>query len=137
MNTLNLRLTVLGVLIACTLAACNQPITTQQTSKKNSGSVERVGNLLYQTIENKRVQTMLTGNSVDDAAMTSKVRSAISVELGLQVLEIQVETVDQMVMLTGTIDSQASRDRASQIASAVAGVKMVENRLKVKPLIWG
>ena len=83
------------------------------------------------------MQTMLTGNSVDDAAMTSKVRSAISVELGLQVLEIQVETVDQMVMLTGTIDSQASRDRASQIASAVAGVKMVENRLKVKPLIWG
>ena len=137
MNTLNLRLTVLGVLIACTLAACNQSITTQQTSKKNSGSVERVGNLLYQTIENKRMQTMLTGNSVDDAAMTSKVRSAISVELGLQVLEIQVETVDQMVMLTGTIDSQASRDRASQIASAVAGVKMVENRLKVKPLIWG
>lgn len=137
MNTLNLRLTVLGVLIACTLAACNQPITTQQTSKKNSGSVERVGNLLYQTIENKRVQTMLTGDLVGDAAMTSQIRSAISEQLGLQVMEINIETVDQIVMLTGTIGSQASRDKASQIASAVAGVKMVENRLKVKPLIWG
>lgn len=137
MNSLNLHLTVLGVLLVCTLAACNQPISTQQVARTSSGSVERVGNLLYQTIENKRMQTMQSGASVGDAAMTSQIRSAISLELGLQVMEIQVETLDQMVMLTGTIDSQASRDRASQIASAVAGVKMVENRLKVKPLIWG
>lgn len=137
MNALNLRLTLLGALFACTLVACNQPISTQHATRKISGSVERVGDLLYQTIEAKRMQTLLSGDIVGDAATTQKIQSAISLELGLQVMEIHIETVDQTVMLTGTIDSNASRDKASQIASAVAGVKMVENRLKVKPLIWG
>ena len=54
-------------------------------------------------------------------------------EPGLKVLQINVETNNGVVTLTGTADSADSREKAKVIAGAVAGVKSVDNRLVVKP----
>lgn len=140
MHALNLRLTVLSALFVCTLAACNKPISTGEASKEIDGSLAKVGDQLYPAAEITCAQANPMDQSGDpavDAAMTMKVKSAILAELKLQIMEINVETVDQMVRLTGTIDSQANSDKAMQIANAVSGVKRVKNRLLVKPLIWG
>ena len=136
MHALNLRLTVLGVLFMCTLAACNKPISTAPVGRGIDGSVAKVGDQLYQAAETMRTQTDQSADPVVDAAMNKQVKLAILAEFGLRVLEMNVETVDQMVTLTGTIDSQANSNKAMQIARAVAGVKLVENRLIVRPLKW-
>ncbi len=72
------------------------------------------------------------GEVLDDATITSKVKAAIFAEPSLKSLQINVDTVKGVVTLSGSVDSQASSDLAEQLASAVAGVKKVNNHLKLK-----
>jgi len=70
---------------------------------------------------------------IDDSGITAKVKAAILDEPGLKTLQIAVTTVNGVVTLSGSVDSRSNSDRAEALASAVAGVKAVENRLVVKP----
>lgn len=72
------------------------------------------------------------GEVFDDATITSKVKAAIFAESSLKSLQINVDTARGVVTLSGSVDSQASSDLAEQLASAVAGVKKVNNHLKLK-----
>ena len=73
------------------------------------------------------------GVIIDDSGITAKVKAAILDEPGLKTLQIAVTTVNGVVTLSGSVDSRSNSDRAEALASAVAGVKAVENRLVVKP----
>ena len=138
MNLQNLRVTVLTVLFAFTVAACDKPISTPQTPLgRISKAVENVGDSLYRASEKLSDFTAKTDNAYEDAAISLKIKNAFSAEIGFGVREINVDTVEQRVTLTGTVDSRANSDKATQIAQAIAGVKWVENQLIVKPLIWG
>lgn len=70
-------------------------------------------------------------NPVADAGITSSVRAALTRDPDLRATRVEVETVDGRVALTGEVPSAEARERATQIASAVAGVRSVDNRLKV------
>ena len=72
------------------------------------------------------------GGVIDDATITSKVKAAIFAEPGLKSLQINVDTVNGEVALSGSVDSQANSDLAEQLAGAVASVKDVNNRLVLK-----
>src|SRR3954469_1440760 len=76
--------------------------------------------------------TESTGQYVDDAAITSQVKAAILAEPGLSTLQIGVETYKDVVQLSGFVDNAASKSRAGEVASKVAGVKSVRNNLVVK-----
>lgn len=71
-------------------------------------------------------------NAVDDAAITAKVKAALFAEPGLKTLQIDVETHDAVVTLTGSVDSDVLRKRAVQIAGALSGVRQVVDKLVVK-----
>ena len=73
--------------------------------------------------------TSQASQSIDDVEITGKVKAAIFAEPGLKSLNIGVDTVKGVVTLSGSVDSQASSDRAKALAAATAGVKDVENRL--------
>jgi osmotically-inducible protein OsmY len=73
-----------------------------------------------------------TGEYVDDAAITAKVKAAILNEPGLKSLQISVETYKDVVQLSGFVDNAQSKTRAGQVAAGVAGVKSVRNDLVVK-----
>jgi osmotically-inducible protein OsmY len=68
----------------------------------------------------------------DDTAITAKVKAAILAEPGLKTLQINVDTKDATVTLTGNVDSDMLRDRAKQIAMSTEGVKNVVDNLSVK-----
>ena len=70
--------------------------------------------------------------AVDDTAITAKVKAAILAEPGLKTLQIDVDTKDAMVTLSGKVDSDMLRDRAKQIATSTEGVKGVVDNLSVK-----
>jgi len=57
------------------------------------------------------------GGAVDDAAITAKVKTAIMAEPGLKSMEINVDTKDAVVTLTGTVPSAPLKDRAKEIAT--------------------
>jgi hyperosmotically inducible periplasmic protein len=76
--------------------------------------------------------TESTGEYVDDATITSKVKAAILAEPGLKTLQIGVETYKDVVQLSGFVDNAQSKARAGEVAAGVSGVRSVRNNLVVK-----
>ena len=73
-----------------------------------------------------------TGEYVDDATITTKVKTAIVQEPGLKSSEINVETFKGVVQLSGFVSSKNDIQSAVKVASAVSGVKSVKNEMQLK-----
>jgi osmotically-inducible protein OsmY len=73
-----------------------------------------------------------TGEFVDDAAITTRVKAEILNEPTLKVLEVKVVTFKGVVQLSGFVRSQADIDRALEIARHVRGVRQVDNDMRLK-----
>ena len=65
----------------------------------------------------------------ENAALATKVKPALAAEPELKVLAIDVNASGGTVMLFGTADTRANRERAGKVASGVEGVKSVQNNL--------
>jgi len=73
-----------------------------------------------------------TGEYVDDAVITTKVKAAIFNDDSLKSSEINVETYKGIVQLSGFVSSATSAARATEVARGVKGVKSVRNDLRMK-----
>lgn len=76
--------------------------------------------------------TRSVGTTVDDAVITTKVKSSLIADTTTKAHEINVETRNGVVQLSGFVDNQAAKDRAAQIARETSGVSQVRNDLQVK-----
>jgi hyperosmotically inducible protein len=76
--------------------------------------------------------TESTGEYVDDATITSKVKAALLGDSGLKSFEISVDTFKDVVKLTGVVNSDQVKARAGEIAAGVSGVRSVQNEIIVK-----
>lgn len=74
-----------------------------------------------------------TGDFLNDAALTTRVKTAIFNEPTLKVMDISVSTEGNVVHLSGTVKSRAERAKAISVARQVDGVKAVKSDLVVKP----
>ena len=72
------------------------------------------------------------GETVTDGWITTKVKSSFVGEDALEDSDIDVDTNDGVVTLTGTVASQAGRARAVAIAKKIEGVKDVKDELKIQ-----
>jgi osmotically-inducible protein OsmY len=93
-------------------------------------AIAMIGTFAGCTSSNRTSET--TGEYVDDAAITTKIKAAILAEPGLKTLQIGVETYKDVVQLSGFVDSPQAKTRAGEVAAAVPGVKSVRNDLTVK-----
>lgn len=73
-----------------------------------------------------------SGEYVDDALITTKVKAAIFNEPTLKSAEINVETFKGKVQLSGFVASQADINKAAEIARGVKGVTSVKNDMHIK-----
>lgn len=73
-----------------------------------------------------------TGEYVDDAVITSKVKAAILGEPTLKSAEINVETFKGVVQLSGFVSTESSARTAVKTAQHVKGVSSVKNDMRVK-----
>ncbi len=73
-----------------------------------------------------------TGEYVDSAAITAKVKTALLNEPGLKSTQISVETFKDVVQLSGFVDTSDNKSRAGDIVRNVQGVRAVKNDLVVK-----
>lgn len=69
---------------------------------------------------------------VDDAAITAGVKAALVGEPDLKASEINVETYQGVVQLSGFVGSAESVAAAATVARTVKGVKSVRNDLRLK-----
>jgi len=101
----------------------------ERAGDKMATATENAGNKVAAATENAANKTAAV---IDDATITTKVKTAVLAEPGLKTLQIDVDTKNGVVSLSGTVDNQALKERASQVAQAVNGVKSVDNNLTVK-----
>ena len=72
------------------------------------------------------------GRTVDDAAITAKVKAALVRNPSTKERQIDVDTKDGVVHLNGFVDTVVARSEAGTTTRGVAGVRDVENDLTVK-----
>ena len=75
-----------------------------------------------------------TPATLDDAALASKVKTALIQNNETKAHQINVEVSDGRVQLGGYVDSADQKAAASRVASTVSGVRTVQNNLLVKGL---
>jgi osmotically-inducible protein OsmY len=73
-----------------------------------------------------------TGEYIDDATITTKVKSAIFNEPSLKVFQINVETYKSVVQLSGFVTSSTDIAKAASVARSVKGVASVKNDIRLK-----
>ena len=72
------------------------------------------------------------GEYVDDAKITASVKAKLTAEKAANFTKIGVETNNNVVSLTGEVDSKDQKEKAEKIAKQVNGVKRVDNKLQIK-----
>lgn len=69
------------------------------------------------------------GEAVGDAAVVTKIKTALAVDEAVKATEIDVDATNGFVTLTGRVANREAADRAARIARGVEGVRGVDNRL--------
>lgn len=72
------------------------------------------------------------GAVIEDSIVSTKVKTALLADEDIKGTDIVVETKKGEVLLSGFVKNQAQIDKAVKVASAVEGVKKVDNKMVVK-----
>jgi osmotically-inducible protein OsmY len=72
------------------------------------------------------------GTNVDDATITAQVKSKLAAEKVATLTKVDVDTNRGTVYLTGNVENAGIKERATEIARQVAGVRDVVNNLKIQ-----
>jgi osmotically-inducible protein OsmY len=72
------------------------------------------------------------GRVIDDSVITTKVKAALVADSVTKAHQINVETRQGEVLLSGFVDSKEARSRAAELARDVEGVHGVKNRLELR-----
>jgi osmotically-inducible protein OsmY len=77
-------------------------------------------------------QSQGTGEYIDDAVITTKVKAALIEDPLTKAHEINVETFKGVVQLSGFVATHAEATKATELARSVKGVTSVKNDLRLK-----
>jgi hyperosmotically inducible protein len=114
------RALVAAGLTAALAAVPVAQVLAQDAGAQSSGSMQSSN----QTVPGK----------VDDAWITTKVKSEFATTKHVHATDISVDTTDGVVRLTGTVGSSKEKSRAVHVARKVKGVKSVDaTGLTVEP----
>jgi len=69
---------------------------------------------------------------VGDAVLELKVKAALLDKLGSEAFGIDVEAIGHTVVLTGEVESRATKELAKEVTLAVRGVRSVRNKLTLE-----
>jgi hyperosmotically inducible protein len=81
--------------------------------------------------EKAAVATAKVKETVQDAALTTKIKAKMALDDSVKSRAIDVTTNDSTVTLSGTVSSAAERDRAVRLARETDGVTQVVDHLRI------
>jgi hypothetical protein len=73
------------------------------------------------------------GQGANDSWLWFKTRAALLTTADLRESTVNVDVVNDVVTLKGTVETAAQKTKAEQVAKGIDGVKSVKNELKVAP----
>jgi hyperosmotically inducible protein len=75
--------------------------------------------------------TQTVGEQIDDAAIVTAVKAKLAADTDVAALNIDVDSNEGVVTLSGRVDSSTESAEAERLARGTDGVKRVINNLKV------
>ena len=72
------------------------------------------------------------GEKVDDAAITAQVKAKLVADRAKNLVNVNVDTRDGIVHLSGIVPTEADRAEAEHLARVTKGVRLVQNDLAVR-----
>lgn len=128
--------------VAAALTACSKHDDERTAGQKLDGAIADAKQSAAETKQDAK-QAMndaemsakraadTTAQVSSDVTITAKVNAALVADDKLKATQINVDTREGQVTLTGQAPDAQSRERATTLASAVDGVKQVNNQLVV------
>ncbi len=98
-----------------TAPAASAPVHTGDTREQISDGIDRIA------------------EGIDDTALTAKIKSKMALDDTVKAGEIDVDTANGVVTVTGVVRGERERQRALDLARETLGVKSVNDRLAVRP----
>ncbi len=77
-------------------------------------------------------ETAGAGERLSDGWITAKIKAALAADAGLNPFNIDVDTTDGVVTLSGVVANAENRAKAEEVARGIEGVVRVENELRVE-----
>ncbi|MFT3818255.1 MAG: BON domain-containing protein [Rubrivivax sp.] len=102
--------------------------SAERKAEEAKTATERAADQAGQKMEDAATRV---GDAVSDAAVTAGVNAELAKDPKLSALQINVDTSNGRVMLSGKAPDAESRERATQLAANVKGVTQVDNRLEI------
>lgn len=109
MNTIRRGMCLLTVLSLAAVGACSTPENRQSAQGSQTA-----------------------GAVIDDSVITTSIKASLLKDQALKSFDIHVETNNNVVQLTGVVDSPVQKTDAQRIAENVKGVKNVKNDILVQ-----
>lgn len=127
-------LTVLGGLAGCGEREGGPTVGQQVDSaiERSADAGREVREGAREAAQDTNTAVMGAGARIDDAQITTQVKTGLSTDKDLKAGQIDVDTRDGVVTLTGTAPSATAKARAAEIARNVKDVKSVDNQLQVR-----
>ena len=72
------------------------------------------------------------GEYLDDTTITTRVKAALIADKTVKASQIGVETMQNVVQLSGFVDTPQEKLRAGDIARNISGVREVQNNIAVR-----
>ena len=134
---MNSSRTILGIaslslIFTLGLTACEQDGTAEKAGQKIDRAAENMGEKMNEARDSFDRRAERTGDYLGEASITGKIRAGILSDSSIKVSQLNIDTTNGAVKLSGTVDSQQSIDRITAIAHDVDGVKSVTSDLTVK-----
>lgn len=117
MNILSSHKLRFGVVMVVALGLAGAGLGTGHAADESASSAQPHGDAL--------------GPAINDTAITAKVRAKLNGTDRLNDANINIQTTNGVVTLTGKVEDVQAKDQASQLAQRVDGVKSVDNQLDV------
>lgn len=73
-----------------------------------------------------------TGQYLDDQTITARVKSALFADPNVSGFQVNVDTYQGVVSLSGFVDTAAQKAKAEDVARQVSGVRQVQNNLSIR-----
>ena len=102
------------------------------TALRKSGTVLAVLAVMLLMVACQSTTGRTLGENIDDTGITTTVKAKLAAEKLATLTRVGVETNLRTVYLTGVVDSDATRQRAAEIAWSVKHVNGVVNHLTVQ-----
>jgi osmotically-inducible protein OsmY len=105
---------------------------SQPNIPDTSGSVDRARERGAQIGEKAAVAASKVEETIDEAALTAKIKAKMALDDSVKARAIDVTTHGNTVTLSGTVESTAERDRALALARETDGVTRVVDDLHLR-----